>query len=341
MNATGKIIVLAFPDTYVTMSNEFICKVLPYLGIGTKEYIKAGHAALVLIENETGKANYFDFGRYVTPDGFGRVRSEVTDVELEIPIRAQINEVNEFVNYNEFLNWLYANPQKTHGSGRLLASVCDAINYKAALKYIEQLQNRGSIPYGAFTKNGSNCSRLVTDTLIESVLNVDIKRRLKTLKKFTPSTVGNVEKAANVLGVSQVDESGIKPYLKSALYENLTNYFDKRKQSTNTKIVAFDKKEKLHYLPGIGASAWFELIDSNESGLVHPYYRIKRYNEFLEVDFDAIYKAEASFNCSLPFQFTYDSHCSICNIIQDNKTVSFEVVSTYKEFSLKQIEHSA
>ena len=56
MKYTGKIIVLAFPDTFVRMSDEFMCKVLPLLGIGTRTHVKAGHAALVLVENETGNA---------------------------------------------------------------------------------------------------------------------------------------------------------------------------------------------------------------------------------------------------------------------------------------------
>ncbi len=53
---TGKLIVLAFPDTFVTVTNEWLCKFLPLVGLGTKEYIKAGHAALVLVENKTGNA---------------------------------------------------------------------------------------------------------------------------------------------------------------------------------------------------------------------------------------------------------------------------------------------
>lgn len=65
MKNTGKIIVLAFPDTFVKMSDELMCKILPLVGLGTRTHIKAGHAALVLIENETGVAQYFDFGRYI------------------------------------------------------------------------------------------------------------------------------------------------------------------------------------------------------------------------------------------------------------------------------------
>ena len=143
---TGKIIVLAYPDTFVKISDEWQCKLFPLVGLGTWDYMKAGHAAIILIENKTGKANYYDFGRYITPKGYGRVRSEITDAELKIPFKAKLIGNGSLENLNEFLIWLDANPHKTHGEGRLLASVCEDINFAKAEKYIQELQQRGSIP---------------------------------------------------------------------------------------------------------------------------------------------------------------------------------------------------
>ena len=89
---------LAYPDTFVQVTEEWICKFLPLLGLGTREYIKAGHAAMVLVENESGNAHYYDFGRYVTPEGYGRVRGANTDVELEIPFKAILTSDNSLDN---------------------------------------------------------------------------------------------------------------------------------------------------------------------------------------------------------------------------------------------------
>ena len=186
------------------MSTEWVCKVLPLFGLGTKEYIKAGHAALVLIENETGKARYFDFGRYVTPEGHGRVRGANTDAELHFPITAKISAANKVQNLDEILIWLDDHPEKTHGEGRLLASVCDAIDVKKAEEFILNLQSRGSIPYGAFEKTGSNCARFVTDTILASTDHKKIRQALNSNKNFTPSTVGNVEKANTLQNAYQV-----------------------------------------------------------------------------------------------------------------------------------------
>ena len=128
MKNSGKILVLAWPDTFVKHSDEWLCKVLPWVGLGTRTAIKAGHAALVLIENKTGACAYYDFGRYITPKGMGRVRGVTTDAELEIPMKAHICEDGIIENLSDILRWLAAHPDKTHGEGRLVASVCDAVS---------------------------------------------------------------------------------------------------------------------------------------------------------------------------------------------------------------------
>lgn len=339
MKHTGKIVILAFPDTFVTMSTEWICKVLPLVGLGTKEYIKAGHAALVLIENETGKTRYFDFGRYVTPKGHGRVRSASTDAELHMPMTAQLSANHTLQNLDEMLLWLDANPQKTHGAGRLLASVCDAIDYTKAEAYILQLQSRGSIPYGVFGKTGSNCARFVTDTILASTSDKKITKALNFNKKFTPSTVGNVEKANTLQEAFQVRNGKIELFEGSALKENLTNYFHKKKPEGNvTKIKkTFSKKPQLQKLAGTGSNAWFEITAME---LPPNHFNIKRYNDLGELDYDGVY-VSAQLDLSLPYQFTYDSHCEFCHIIQENKKIKLESIGTLAHFNSLRKQRSA
>lgn len=314
---------------------------LPLVGLGTREYIKAGHAALVLIENETGKSRYFDFGRYVTPPGHGRVRGANTDAELIIPFEAEIDTDENLVNLEEFLLWLDANPQKTHGSGRLLASVCDTIDFKKADDYISELQGRGSIHYRAFDKNGSNCSRFVTDTIIASTDDLKIIKRLNFNKKFTPSTVGNVEKASIESQIFQIHNGVVLPYNSSALKENLTNYFDKKAPKkvshiSEEQIGAF-KKKGFTKLEGIGSNAWFEVV---EEKLPKGHFRVRRYNDLLEVDYDGVY-ISSDFDNSQPFTFTYDSHCAYCHVLQNGEKLRLENVQSYAEFNSSQKQHSA
>ncbi len=352
LNYNGKIIVLAYPDTFVTMSDEWICKLLPLVGLGTRDYIKAGHAALILVENKTGKARYFDFGRYVTPKGHGRVRGANTDAELEIPFPAEISKNGTLENLDAFLYWLDANPQKTHGEGRLLASVCDAVHFEKAEAYISSLQSRGSIPYGAFDKTGSNCARFVTDTLLNATAERRIIKALNFNKKFTPSTVGNVEKAA--LGdVFEVLEGQIKQFGGSALRENLTNYFGRKRNRSSTDSLLLKNgfaslsktenglnspPESAQQLAGIGSNAWFELV--READLPKNHFRIRRYNDLGTEDFDGIYYSEA-LEIELTFEFTYDSHCAFCHVIQMDKKIKLECVGRYGAFNSSQKVRSA
>ncbi|MFT4847680.1 MAG: hypothetical protein ACI83B_000201 [Sediminicola sp.] len=336
MIPTGKIIVLAHPDTFVKVTDEWICRFLPLVGLGTREHIKAGHAALVLIENKTGDSFYYDFGRYVTPAGYGRVRGANTDAELELPITAKFTNSNSLKNLDEFLLWLDSNPQKTHGDGRLLASVCDIVDFKLAQKHIISLQKRGSVSYGAFSKTECNCSRFVTDTILAATKEKGLRKALKFNKLFTPSTVGNVEKAATTAVVFQVLEGVITEFNNSAFKENLKNYFHKKKPEKKEKQLPKLPK-RAQRLEGIGSSAWFELLTEK---LPLNHFRIRRYNECHEVDFDGVYMASEVFDSSMPFRFTYDSHCEYCHIIQSNKNVKFEKVASFANFNSLQKAHS-
>lgn len=337
MSPTGKIIVLAFPDTFVKMSDELMCRILPLVGLGTRTHIKAGHAALVLIENATGHAQYYDFGRYITPPGHGRVRSAKTDVELEIPFKAVIQD-DTLTNLNAFLLWLAEHPEKTHGSGRLLASLCEAIDYDRAIAYIENLQQQGSIPYKAFGATGSNCSRLVTETLLAATSNKRIISGLKHNKRFTPSTVGNVEKAALDSKIYEVRAGCVQTYRGSALQENLRNYFDKKKPQipyTVARNVSDVLPAEVQLLTGTGSSAYFHLEKADED-----WGRITRYTEEGDRDFSGYAALPKGFTFEKPYHFVYDSHCAYCHIEQDSTRYRLDLIPEAR-FNLKQRSHSA
>lgn len=330
MKQQTQIIVLAYPDTYVTLSDEWICRVLPMVGLGTREYIKAGHAALILVGDQ-GELHYFDFGRYITPKGYGRVRSAQTDAELRIPLRAIQDHSGRIENLSEVLGWLDQNPDKTHGDGRLIASVCQEVDYFKARAYIDEISKRGSIPYGAFNKSGSNCSRFVADTLLAATTSARIRRKLTRNKLFTPSTVGNVEIAATDNKMYQVQSGKIDPYLGSALRENLKNYFDKSRpvlQRKNTSAY-HDLPEGAQFLGGTGSQAWFHL-DTHQ--LAAGIYRIRRFTPWGELDYDGVYESR-TFRPERSFEFTYDSHCEYCHVYQDNQKIFFQGKGSFAQFN--------
>jgi hypothetical protein len=54
------IITMAYPETIVSHAEEWYSKFLRFLFIGNKKHVRAGHAALVLIDKKTGELEYHD-----------------------------------------------------------------------------------------------------------------------------------------------------------------------------------------------------------------------------------------------------------------------------------------
>ena len=246
------------------------------------------------------------------------MRGPNTDVELEIPFKARIQN-GTLENLEEFLLWLDAHPEKTHGSGRLVASLCEDINYKKAQDYINSLQGQGSVPYRAFGKVGSNCARFVTETILSGTDNKSIIKHLTHNKKFTPSTIGNVEKSANS-GVFEVQNGVIQAYGSTALRENLTNYFDKKVPASYTEeTVKNVLPEDAQLLTGIGSSAYFRL-EQEKDILV-----ITRYTEEGVPDFQGYCPIPKDFDSSSAFKFVYDSNCEFCTVQQGSELFRLEL----------------
>ena len=326
MNNTGIVLILAYPDTIVMVADEWYSPFLHLIGIGKKNYVRAGHAALVLINKETGILEYHDFGRYITSEPNGRVRGRDTDNELHFPLKANI-ENDKITNLNEVLHYLGTHPKITHGDGKLVASVCDEINYNEARKHITTMQDRHFITYAAFKKEACNCARFVTDSLIASVTNSLIKNKLKQSKWFTPSTVGNVLLANTGGIVFEVSEDGeICEFNGSQKSENLRCFLDRLKEhKPNFEGTLKPKKvsglhEKAQWLSGIAAGAWFELHKIGHS----VEYHYKRISPYGNIDIHDIFLVEDdSFDYDLEYQFIHYSNCSFFHIEQNGKVYRF------------------
>ncbi|GAA4268171.1 DUF6695 family protein [Hyunsoonleella aestuarii] len=329
MDNTGIILTLAYPDTIVMVSKEWFSPFLRYLGIGKKNYLRAGHAALVLINKETGILEYHDFGRYITPEPNGRVRGKDTDNELDFPLKAEI-ENDEIKNLNEILVFLGTNPKLTHGDGKLIASVCNAINYQKARTHICKMQSKHFIRYAAFIKDACNCARFVTDSLIASVTNGAIKQRLKNSKWFTPSTVGNVLLADTENHVYEVAETGIISQFKgSQKSENIRCFLDKLKDHEVNFVGTLTPKqndvriEHAQWLSGIAAGSWFELYKTEKTSE----YRFRRISPYGNIDCDALFIVEDdNFDYDTHYEVIHYSNCKFFHVKQKEITFRFSRV---------------
>jgi hypothetical protein len=321
-NNTGIILVLAYPETIVMVADEWYSPLLKYLGIGCKNYVRAGHAALVLIEKSRGDLEYHDFGRYITNEPNGRVRGAKYDGELRFPLKAKIVG-NRVCNLEEILFFLSVNPNLTHGDGKLIASVCDQIDYSRAKSQIQKMQRYAGIPYAAFYKNGTNCARFVASTLVASVTNELIKKRLILSQRFTPSTVGNVVLADSNSKIYQVKKGVITDFDSSVYKENIKYFFDRLTNYKPNLIGNLKPKrvDGLHknakWLSGIAAGAWYELTLNNK--LNDNEYRFRRVSPNGNIDIDAVFLSKSSFKIDREYEFLHNSNCIYCTIKQGDK----------------------
>ena len=166
-NAT--IIALAWPDTKVIHEGKWYDIPMKWLGILKDGYYSAGHAAFLLVNHYTNDIHYFDFGRYHTPLKHGRVRSKLTDPDIEVKIKAQIKD-RKILNFNEILLERYGN-KACHGDGKLIASIVRGINFENAYNKVIEMQNREAICYGPLEWKGTNCSRFVVRIVLVSSTN--------------------------------------------------------------------------------------------------------------------------------------------------------------------------
>ena len=327
------ILTMAYPETVVMVADEWYSPYMRFVGIGKKNYVKAGHAALVLIDKTTGELEYHDFGRYITPEPDGRVRGRGTDRELYFPIKAVIDNDN-ITNLDEILTFLATNPKLTHGEGKLIASVCSTVDYKKARTHIDAMQSRAFIRYAAFIKNACNCARFVTDTLIASVNDDTIVKRLKKSKWFTPSTVGNVVIADTEDQVYEVSEEGIVGSFTSTVSKVNKKMFLDRLNGHNPGFIGTlepkhnnEKREHSQWLSGIAAGAWFELYDLDHDRE----FRYRRISPYGNVDVDGVYRIEDAemFNITSDYRFVQYSNCLFFHIEQNDILFKFSYIRDF------------
>ena len=178
------IITLAWPEGMVKASGAWYDNILSQDG----KY-RVGHSALALVNSTTNKVHYFDFGRYHTPEGYGRVRDIETDQDIAV-IDAEISE-NKIANIDEIL--LYLSQMKaTHGEGKMYASVLSNVDFKLAFNKAKGIQKKGMVPYGPLVRPGTNCSRFVAKVINASGPSLIKKLRLKYPFCISPSPKRNV-----------------------------------------------------------------------------------------------------------------------------------------------------
>lgn len=178
------IITLAWPEGMVSAPGSWYDKILSNNG----KY-RVGHSAVVLINSKTQKAYYFDFGRYHTPEGYGRARDVETDPELGLI--DPIIKNKEIANIQAILRQL-SSIKATHGEGKMYASLLMNVDFENSFATAKHIQKKGILHYGPFTIQGTNCSRFVATVIKSSGLTFIKRLRFAYPFCISPSPKRNV-----------------------------------------------------------------------------------------------------------------------------------------------------
>lgn len=204
-----------------------------WIGALKDGYYKAGHAAFLLINNQNGEIQYFDFGRYHTPLKYGRVRSKLTDPDIATKHKAAIND-GVITNMEEILLERYYN-KACHGEGRLTASIVKNINYDKAYARVKQIQDKEAIAYGPFEFGGTTCSRLVAQIVL--VATKDWLTKLMILLPYTLSaTPRSNNKVLNDCCHFYEVKNGVVGMKKSNFYKLKKLFRLKNRESVSIKV---------------------------------------------------------------------------------------------------------
>jgi|TARA_B110000967_G_C18834155_1_gene535694 hypothetical protein len=181
------IITLAWPEGKIASVGSWYDKIL-----GLNRKYKIGHTAVILINSLTKKVYYYDFGRYDTPNGTGRVRNYKTDPELNIKHLAIIKN-NKIINLSNIILEIAEN-KATYGEGTLYYKVLNNINASYGIEYAKKQQDNRFISFGPFSNKSLNCGRFVYEIIEKStgssiekikVIVNDLLLRIPLIKKIS------------------------------------------------------------------------------------------------------------------------------------------------------------
>ena len=330
-NKNTAVIPLAWPNMTARSPGSFL-HFLRKIGLMRNMNVLVGHAALLVVDNDSFV--YADFGRYITPKGYGRARSADTDPKLSLSSKPKWSEQGELLNLEEVCSELEGMNKATHGEDALFASIVYNVDIDRVLFFIRALQLKGYAAYSGLKKKETNCARFVTTAILAGLdKNSPIHKRYSSPSTIAPSPFFNIV-AGNIEGKYIVWKNGEGSWHSdkpSAARKDIIVKLSYSFRPSKAKLLPTDVKEgqlrppdrpselpiNAHYLGGIGEGAWHVLEKFDNEHL-----KKKRYYLNGELEYENIYQVDADWvrefeNNSA--EITYDSHFSWITLFHKQK----------------------
>ena len=323
--------ILTWPDTTIRGDEKWMM-LFKKIGIVKNLNFKVGHTGIVIVERQTGDMLYYDFGRYITPRGYGRARSKFSDPRLDITLKAKfdgerITNIEEIVTHFELLKL------EMKGEGILYFSIARDISFTLAKKYADHCVLEGSYPYGAVARGNNNCSRFIVRMLMCSSVRYNWFHSINFPETIKASPISNVVNATSdrivylysrQKGLIQFKMNRFQSvfFLLKKLRDNVQS--NKAKLLPNDQIIGcmlhtvrprsipYDAQ----YLGGVGDGAWYHLQPTEDGMLI-----VKRFNSDGELEYAVLGEAATPLALSLPWKITYDSHLLFTHVIQKGRKI--------------------
>lgn len=324
-------LILTWPDATIRGDEKWMM-FFKRIGIVKNLNFKVGHTGIVIVKHDTGEMLFYDFGRYITPRGYGRARSKFSDPRLEIKLKAKF-ENNEIKNLREVVEHFEALKPAMYGEGILYFSIARNINFELAKAYGDDCVHQGTYPYGAVARSNNNCSRFIARMLIRSSKRYTWRHSINFPETIKASPISNVVNAVpDRMVYSFLPTQGLKHFkmnrwqsfgfLLKKLGDNVKQ--EKADLLPNDLIIGhmdFTSKpisvpKDAQYLGGVGDGAWFSIQAAPEDKVV-----IKRYTTKGDLEYVILGEAMEPLDLLQPFEFTYDSHLLFTHIRQNGRKI--------------------
>lgn len=345
--------VIGWPDTWSKGAEKIFIK-LHEIGIIKDIYFKVGHAAMCLIRKDTKDIEYYDFGRYTCGPGQGRARGMNTDPNLEIKIKAEINEKGELTNIQELVDYLFGIVRYTHGEGTIYFSLYDKMNYAKTMKFVDHIQQMGSMRYTTFMSKSTNCSRFVCGAIMAGTSEPKDRTKLLLTPTFKASPVGTVVDVGYQSDIyRQKDINSPLEHFKMNRWDNIKLLWENTKGNIKGEKVIrpnlIDATErpknvpkKAQWLGGLGEGNWVLIHPVEIKGEETAIRATSFYHDGV-VNYDTIVAAKDNdeFDINAPFDVVYDCSRLFVTVKQQGKKIRLYLVDDLESYSKQKIIKTA
>ncbi|MCL7988279.1 hypothetical protein M8998_10050 [Sphingobacterium sp. lm-10] len=338
-------IILTWPDATIRGDEKWMM-FFKKIGFVKNLNFKVGHTGIVLVEKATGNMRFYDFGRYISPRGYGRARSQDSDPRLIIGLKAHVKD-GQITNLEEIVRYFETLKSAMYGEGQLYFSVAENVNFILAKHFGDSWVERGTYPYGAVARHNNNCSRFITRMLMKASKKYHYWHGINLPETFKASPISNVVNVVNNRMIySFCPTKGLQYFHMNRwksfwfLIKQLGDNVSQKKSNLlpNDQIIgAVDFRSKpitipknATYLGGVGDGAWYAVTHLGDRQ-----FMIKRFTTHGELEYVVQGESSADIQTDAPWRVVYDSHLLFTHIEQNDIKIRISHVKQLQKEDFK------